>query len=99
MPVVRIAGPAAKQVARARAWWVENRNKAPSAFDDDFGSLVEQLARNPEIVGRPLRRSGGARRAYLRRIRYYVYFRIEDEGATVNILAVWHGSRGTDPVL
>ena len=34
MPVVRIAAPAAQQIAAAREWWLENRDKAPS------GSLV-----------------------------------------------------------
>jgi plasmid stabilization system protein ParE len=38
------------------------------------------------------------RRVLLKRIRYYVYFEVSDDGARVSILAVWHASRGREPL-
>jgi plasmid stabilization system protein ParE len=99
MPAVRIAAPAARQIAHARDWWLENRDKAPSAFDDDLADLVDRLEKRPAFVGRPLLQQPNVRRVYLQRIRYYVYFRMTDHGATVDIVALWHGSRGDKPDL
>lgn len=99
MPVVRIAAPAARQIARARQWWLEHRDKAPSAFDDDVTELFARLEERPELVGRPIREALDVRRVYLRRIRYYVYFSIVDDGTSVNVLAPWHGSLGREPNL
>jgi plasmid stabilization system protein ParE len=99
VPAVRIAAPAAQQIAHARDWWLENRDKARSGFDDDLSDLVSRLEERPALVGRPLLQQPDVRRVFLRRIRYYVYFRVADDGATVDILAVWHGSRGDKPAL
>jgi plasmid stabilization system protein ParE len=44
-------------------------------------------------------RGGTRRHVLLRRIRYYVYFRVVNDGALVEILAVWHASRGRRPRL
>jgi plasmid stabilization system protein ParE len=41
----------------------------------------------------------GTRRVYLTRIRYYVYFQIADDEELVEILALWHASRGSGPPL
>lgn len=51
----------------------------------------------PDLVGSPFKREPSVRRVYLRRIRYYVYFQIVDDGDRVVILAFWHGSRGSNP--
>lgn len=91
-------GPrAARQVARARAWWCEHRDKAPLAFDDDLAAVVAKLEESPQLVGRSSGRRPGVRRVTLRRIGYAIYFRIEEGARRVIVIAFWHGSRGTDP--
>ncbi len=41
----------------------------------------------------------GVRRLHLKRIRYYLYYRVKDDPQQVEILALWHTSRGTGPDL
>lgn len=87
------------QLGDARQWWLEHRDRAPHAFDDDVDALIELLEEHPQLVGRPLLDDPRVRRVYLRRIRYYVYFQLSDDAEAVEIVAVWHGSRGTPPTI
>lgn len=95
IPVVRFTRRAAAQIARARDWWLANRDKAPDAFDEEFDRIINHLESDPGFIGRPVLQEPTVRRILLQRIRYYVYFRVKDEA--VEILSVWHASRGRDP--
>ena len=99
MPTVELTAQAAQQLAQAREWWRANRDKAPHAFDDDVSALFRLLEGRPELVGRVLEQLPTVRRVHLRRIRYYAYFRFADGGARVQIVALWHASRGDEPAL
>lgn len=81
-----------QQVAVARSWWIQNREKAPGAFDEDLQRALELLLTMPRI-GRPLRsrHARPLRRLTLERIRYYLYYRVEEE--TIYLLSLWHTSR------
>jgi plasmid stabilization system protein ParE len=96
MATIRLTRQAARQLARARKWWLANREKAPLAFDADVNSLLLLLETRPTLVGRPLEQEPAVRRVHLRRIRYYAYFQIADDG-NVQILALWHASRSGEP--
>jgi plasmid stabilization system protein ParE len=87
------------QLDEARRWWSSNRDKAPQAFDEDVDAMFELLEDRPTLVGRPVARDPRVRRTYLGRIRYYVYFQIDGARDVVEILAIWHGSRGSAPEL
>jgi len=82
---------AQRQIARARAWWLKNRDKAPEAFDEELERAYALLLDRP-MVGRRVhtRRRGGARVITLDRIRYHLYYEIRDD---VVILLLWHASR------
>jgi plasmid stabilization system protein ParE len=95
MFVVEFVPEAAQQAAEARDWWRAHRDKAPFAFEDDLAELMTLLEQVPRAVGGPIPERPGVRRAVLRRVRYNVYFTVEQ--STVSILAVWHASRGTLP--
>ena len=97
MFVVEFVPGAARQVAEARAWWHENREKAPTAFDEDLAELVSLLEHVPRAVGVAVSQRPGVRRVFLKRLRYYAYFTID--GSTVTVIAVWHGNRGSGPPL
>ena len=97
MPTVELTAQATQQLAQAREWWRAHRDKAPNAVDDDVSALFVILEERPEIVGRQLEQEPSVRRVHLRRIRYYAYFRIVDEGERVQIVALWHASRHGEP--
>jgi plasmid stabilization system protein ParE len=89
---------AERQLLAARGWWRRNRDKAPAAFDEDIEAALALLADNAAI-GAPYRssRHGNVRRYLIDRIRYYIYFRITDD--SIQVLRIWHASRGTPPRL
>ncbi len=51
------------------------------------------------LIGRAIDRDPRVRRVFLARIRYYVYFQLSPDAQSVEILAFWHGSRGSSPAL
>jgi plasmid stabilization system protein ParE len=88
---------AAEQIRAARDWWMQNREKAPFAFDEDLNELFDRLEDVPELVGRPMGQERHVRRAYLPRIRYYVSFQFRQDEDQVIILTIWHGNRQPPP--
>jgi plasmid stabilization system protein ParE len=95
---VEFTGPARDQVRAASAWWFENRPRAPTLFDDELAAAVALLESGPllaqvwgQIDGHPVRK------ARLPGSRYALYFTVQGDLVTVH--AVWHGARGTAPVL
>ena len=84
----------------ARAWWEVNRPKAPLALQEDFDDAMERLERLGDRGGVELLspgQRGGYRRLLLPRVRYYLYFRVVDDAGAIEVLALWHVSRGTRP--
>ena len=95
---IEITDDARVQIAAAAAWWSENRPSAPGAVRDDLDRILGLLSVQPEM-GTKARRVTlpGVRRVTLSRIRYYVYYRIADDA--LQVLALWHTSRGRGPSL
>jgi len=84
------------QLDRASRWWRQNREKAPDAFDLDIAEAFDRIRTHSDI-GTPVRsRRGGVRSLWLERIRYFIYYRVENDD-TVHILSVWHAARGSRP--
>jgi plasmid stabilization system protein ParE len=97
---IRVAPQAAAQIRAAASWWRKNRTKAPEAFDDELErgfELSSQLPFAGETVSHP--KLAGIRRILLGRVRYHLYYHLPDEADTVDILALWHTSRGSAPDL
>ena len=95
---VRVTKRAHAQIDRAAQWWDENRDLAPKAFEEDLAKAFLLLGAEPGI-GAPLLRSGaqGVRRLHLATIRYHIYYRLR--GGEIEVLALWHTSRGVGPRL
>ena len=89
---------AKREIAAARAWWLKNRDKAPFAFDEDLERTFDLILEHPAVGGlvRGTRRRG-ARRIYIDRIRYYLYYEVTD-GAII-LLSLSHSARGRPPRL
>ncbi|HZO26306.1 MAG TPA: type II toxin-antitoxin system RelE/ParE family toxin [Chloroflexota bacterium] len=81
---------------RVTAWWAANRPAAPDAVSVAIDREVERIQNHPGI-GAPVSRTRltGVRRVHLKRIHYYLYYRVEQDD--IEILALWHTSRGTGP--
>ncbi len=97
---VVISPTAQGHIDKITGWWRENRPKNPTLFEDELEKATQQLAAFSN-AGLPYRESVGGtiRRLLLRNSRYYVYCRVFDEHSIVQIMAVWHASRGRGPRL
>ena len=96
----KVAPRAERQIRAAANWWANNREKAPTAFTDDLESafnLIEELPHTGESV--PHSRIRGLRRVLLGRVRYHLYYVVAEEDVVVEVLAIWHTSRGKGPRL
>ena len=95
---VKVSARAASQIRRAAAWWAENRPAAPGAVRTDIGDALALLAEQPGLgASYEGARTQGVRRLLVGRIRYFVYYRATPN--TLEVLAVWHVSRGKQPSL
>ena len=95
---VKVSARAALQIRKAAEWWAENRPAAPGAVRIDIGEALALLALQPGF-GTPYEgaRTKGIRRLLVGRIRYFIYYRATTEA--LEVLAVWHVSRGKQPAL
>src|SRR5688572_2241454 len=95
---VRVTKRAQTQIDRAATWWDENRPLAPQAFDEELSEAFSLLSVEPGI-GVPVinARAAGVRRLHLARIHYFLYYRVRSD--EVQVLRVWHTSRGSEPSL
>ncbi|MBC8068441.1 MAG: type II toxin-antitoxin system RelE/ParE family toxin [Deltaproteobacteria bacterium] len=83
------------------AWRREHRGLAPEMFVGELATALTLLAANP-LSGPVHRERPGdvdVRRMSLRGSRYRVYYRFLPESDRVEVLAVWHTSRGREPEL
>ena len=93
---VKVSARAASQIRRAAEWWAENRPAAPGAIRIDIGDALALLAEQPGIGALyEGARTKGVRRLLVGRIRYFIYYRATQD--TLEVLTVWHVSRGKQP--
>lgn len=96
---VRIVSSAARAIAEAATWWATNRPKSPDAFVLDLENALKLLASHPGIGARARNAAlDGIRRVHLARVHYHLYYRVTPEPA-IEVLALWHTSRGDEPSL
>ena len=97
LPVV-VTRSAELAIREASVWWAQNRPSAPAALIEELQRAFALISVQPEIGARALNTSlPGVRRVLVARIRYYLYYRRSPSGTQVEILALWHTSRGTGP--
>jgi len=96
---VRIVSSAARAIAEAAEWWAANRPKTPDAFVVELERGLQLIASQPAIGARAINvKLAGVRRVHLARVHYHLYYRVTSEPA-IEVLALWHTSRGTSPEL
>ena len=75
-----------------------NRPAAPDAVVEDLNRVLGLLLAEPEMGARARStRLPDVRRVTLSRIRYHLYYRLVDDA--IQVLALWHTSRGHGPEL
>lgn len=95
---IKISARAAGEVRRAAEWWLANRPAAPGAVGIDFAEAVALLAEQPGIGAKyEGARTPGVRRLFLTRLGYFIYYRAD--ASELKVLAFWHASRGSAPVV
>jgi plasmid stabilization system protein ParE len=89
---------ASLEIEAADAWWRTNRTAAPDLFLTEFERILQAVSLLPEL-GAPARsaRIAGVRRILLARTRHYIYYRPTND--VIQVLALWHTSRGQPPRL
>jgi plasmid stabilization system protein ParE len=82
---------AERHIEAAARWWRDHRDKAPLAFDKELQNAFDLMRAEP-MIGRPANdvRLRNAHRFEIKRIRYYVYYRVIGDDI---YLALWHTSR------
>ena len=89
---------ATRGVERIVQWWAVNRPAAPGAVRRDLQAALNLLLVQPDIGIRVKEASSpDVRRFHLDRIRYWVYYRVR--GNRLEVLSVWHSSRGSGPAV
>lgn len=97
---IRVVQTAADQITQASPWWAANRPKAPAAFREEIERALELVSAQPQIGAKAGNvKLEGVRRIHLSRIHYHLYYRVRESPEIVEILALWHTSRGTGPEL
>jgi plasmid stabilization system protein ParE len=92
-----VTAAAEHQIREASDWWYEHRESAPGLFKSELERAFELIVQYPEAA--PIARTPelpGVRRVLLPRTRFYLYYRVTSQG-TVEVLALWHTSRGESP--
>jgi plasmid stabilization system protein ParE len=81
-------------------WWRSQRPAAPFLFEDEIRSAAQLLAEAPYtgVAGRDVRMKE-VRRLVLRETRYLLYYRVLEKRQLVEVLRLWHTSRGAKPKL
>jgi len=87
------------QIREAVRWWRANRS-ARDLLAAEIDRGLELIRTDPDISPRVWSRPDipGLRRLNLPRVRYFVYYR-PVEPDVIEVVAVWHTSRGTLPDL
>lgn len=93
---LRVVPTAERQIRSASAWWAQNRPGAPALFREELKSAFDFITSQPLAAAlAPNVQARDIRRFNLSRIHYHLYYRVR--GQVVEVLAVWHMSRGSGP--
>jgi plasmid stabilization system protein ParE len=87
---------AERQLEEALGWWKANRPAAQNLLADEVARAIELLAIQPAIGAKARgERFRGIRRVLLEPVGYHIFYRVRPILRRVEILAVWHGRRGS----
>lgn len=95
---IKVTCRAAREIKKAFEWWDANRPASPEALREEIERAFRLVALQPGIGALATNtKLVGVRRVHLGRVHYHLYYRVRSDAAVVEILALWHASRGTGP--
>ena len=95
---IKVTRRAAREIKKASEWWDANRPAAPEALRQEIERASRLIAVQPGVGARGANtKLVGVRRVHLCRVHYRMYYRVRSDPVAVEILALWHVSRGTNP--
>ena len=80
-------------------WWFEHRDKAPQLFRQELHGAVKKLGKTP-LIGERVATPGASfevRYVSMPKTRFRVYYRVKADAGVVEVLRLWHMSRGEAP--
>jgi plasmid stabilization system protein ParE len=88
---------ASRQLQLQLEWWEENRPDAPNMMQVELRRMLKLLKSTP-YMGVEARdvRTPGVRRVFLS-TEHILYYRVNEKAGCVEVLRVWHMSRGRAP--
>jgi len=93
---IRVTKRADAHIEQAADWWEQNRPLSPGALDEELTEAFALLISQPAIGAPALNaKTRDVRRVHLARVHYHLYYRVR--GEQIDVLALWHTSRGTPP--
>jgi plasmid stabilization system protein ParE len=93
---IRVTRRADAHIEQAAGWWEQNRPLSPGALDEELAEAFALLVSQPAIGTPALNaKTSDVRRVHLARVHYYLYYRVR--GEQIEVIALWHTSRGTPP--
>ena len=93
---IRITKRADAHIEQAADWWEQNRPLSPGALEEELAGAFALLLSQPAIGASALNaKTKGVRRVHLARVHYYLYYRVH--GEQIDVIALWHTSRGSLP--
>jgi plasmid stabilization system protein ParE len=98
---VRFTPEARLAVREKRAWWEQNREKAPRLFVEELGAIVARLRNRADDQRQQYAARGGhiIWRLLMPKTRNHVYYRLNEAAGEVEILLVWNAAAGVTPDL
>lgn len=87
-----------RQIKELNAWWRTNRSGAREAVHDELARVFRLILSQP-YIGPPALDVDlpGVRRIHLSRIDHYLYYRVLEADAVIEVVAVWSDRRGEGP--
>ena len=97
---IRISPRAERQIEEVADWWFDNRGGAPFLFSQEIERAFLALVTFPRAGERVIHPEiPELRRILLSSVEYHLYYAISDDDQAVEVLELWHTSRGELPRL
>lgn len=95
---IEVGSTARRQIDDLNRWWRANRSSARDAVRSELARVFRLILNHP-YIGPPADDIAlpGVRRIHLSRIGHYLYYRVVEREAIVEVLAVWSDRRGENP--
>ena len=96
--LVDVTALAALHIRQAETWWRDHRSAAPNAVRHELERAFTLISAQPRIGSRATSvKLPGVRRIYLPTIKYFLYYHVVGSPEYVEVVALWHKSRGEGP--